>query len=192
MSIAIRTAAMTACLAFSALPGFAHAQGQAQGRAQDEDFVPGLGTWQDRVLVEMTLERYVAGFDSNDPVLFASAFAEDGVFEYNDDVFTGREEIGGFIRGRLGGRPAGVVNRESRLYHVVTNPVIVFEDETHATHTAYGMTIGRTLEETHISSSGSYTDELEKIDGEWLITRRLLDQLPVFNPAATAAAVSAQ
>jgi uncharacterized protein (TIGR02246 family) len=178
MSIAIRAAAAAACLALSALPA----------TAQDDTFQPGLGTWQDRVLVEMTLQRYVAGFDSSDPDLFASAFADDGVFEYNEDVFAGRDEIAGFILRRLGGRPAGVVNRESRLYHVVTNSVIVFEDETHATHTAYGITIGRTLEETHISSSGSYTDELEKIDGEWLITRRVLDQLPVFNPNAAPAA----
>ena len=185
MSIAIRTAATTA-LSLSAI-----ALSVAPAAAQ-EAFTPGVGTWQDRVLIDMTLQRYVAGFDANDPETFAAAFAEDGVFEYNDDTFRGREEIGGFILRRLNGRPAGVTNRESRLYHVMTNSVIVFEDETHATHTAYGITIGRTLEETHISSSGSYTDELEKIDGEWLITRRVLDQLPVFNPAATAAALSAQ
>ena len=45
-----------------------------------------------------------------------------------------------------------------------------------ATHTAYGMTIGRTTGETHISSSGSYEDELVKVGGEWLIKRRHLDQ----------------
>lgn len=152
--------------------------------AQDEEYPASLGTWQDRALIEQTLQRYVAGFDANDPELFASAFAEDGVFEFNEDVFTGREEIAGYIERRNAGRPAGTINRESRLYHVITNSMIVFEDETHAVHTAYGMTIGRTVGETHISSSGSYTDELEKIDGQWLITHRVLDQLPVFNPNA--------
>lgn len=149
-----------------------------------EAFTPGLGTWQDRALIEQTLQRYIGGFDSNDPAMFASAFAPDAVFEYNDEILNGREAIEAYLAQRNNGRPAGQINPESRLYHVMTNSLVVFDDETHATHTAYGMTIGRTTGETHISSSGSYVDELEKIEGQWLITRRVLDQKPVFNPNA--------
>jgi hypothetical protein len=144
-----------------------------------------LGTWEDRVMIDETLQRYARGFDANDPEVFASAFAQEGVFQYNDDVYTGRAEIAGFIEGRLNGRAPGI-NRESRLYHVMTNSVVTFSDPDHAHHSAYGMTIGRTVGETHISSSGSYEDELVKIDGAWFIQTRMLDQLPVFNPNATA------
>ena len=181
----IRAAAVAATLA---LVGAAAAQGQ--------EYPASLGTWQDRALIEQTLQRYVAGFDQNDPALFASAFAEDGVFEYNDDVYSGRDAIAGFIEQRNVGRTdreaSGASDSSARLYHVMTNSLIMFEDDTHATHTAYGMTIGRTTEETHISSSGSYTDQLVKEDGGWLIQHRHLDQLPVFTPPAATDAPAAQ
>lgn len=156
-------------------------------RAQDGTAeTSSLGTWEDRVMIDETLQRYVRGFDAMDPEMFASAFAPDGVFQYNDDVYAGREQIASFIEGRLNGRQPGI-NRESRLYHVMTNSVIAFSDAEHAHHSAYGMTIGRTVGETHISSSGSYEDEMVKIDGQWFIQTRMLDQLPVFNPNATPA-----
>ncbi len=152
-----------------------------------QDYPDRLGTWQDRALITETLQRYVQGFDKNDPQLFASAFAADGVFEYNDDTFTGQNELAAFIAARNEGRAereaAGASDPSARLFHVMTNSVITFQDETHATHSAYGITVGRTTGETHLSSSGSYEDTLEKIGGEWVITRRVLEQLPVFVPA---------
>lgn len=147
---------------------------------------PSLGTWEDRVMIENTLQRYVRGFDASDPAMFASAFAEDAVFEFNDDVFNGRAEIAGYLERRNNGRAPGI-NNESRLYHVMTNSVITFSDPEHAHHSSYAMTIGRTTGETHISSSGSYEDDLVKVNGEWLIQHRVLNQLPVFNPNATPA-----
>ena len=152
--------------------------------AQDD---PSLGTWRDRAMIERTLQRYVAGYDTNDPALFASAFTDDAVFEFNDDTFTGRTAIAGYIEERNAGREAreaaGASDPSARLYHVMTNSLITFTGPDTATHTAYGMTIGRTTPETHISSSGSYEDELVKVDGDWLIRHRVLDQKPEFNPA---------
>lgn len=154
------------------------------GAAQAQDFIPGIGSWQDRAMIEQTLQRYIQGYDSNRPDVFASAFTEDAVFAYNDEILNGRAEIAGYLERRNAGRAYGEINPDSRLYHVTTNDLIVFEDETHAMHTAYTLTIGRTTGETHISSSGSYTDQMVKIGGEWLIANRVLDLKPVFNPNA--------
>jgi uncharacterized protein (TIGR02246 family) len=166
--------------AAAALAGAALAGGGAW--AQDG----ALGTWEDRVLIELTLQRYIRGYDANDPEMFASAFAEDGVFEFNDDVYTGRAEIAAYIADRNAARAAreaaGQSDSSARLYHVMTNSIITFDGPDKAHHSAYGMTIGRTTGETHISSSGSYEDELVKREGEWLIQRRRLDQLPLFVP----------
>lgn len=171
--LAALCAALAACLAAAAAPA----------AAQDSDT---LGTWQDRVLIEQTLQRYVAGFDQNDPELFASAFAPEGVFNYNADTYAGRQAIHDFIADRNAARAAreaaGTSDPSARLFHVMTNSVILFDGPDRARHTAYGITVGRTTGETHLSSSGSYSDELAKIDGEWLIVRRDLEQLPLFVP----------
>lgn len=154
--------------------------------AQDSTPDASLGTWEDRVLIEQTLQRYVRGYDANDPDMFASAFAEDGVFEFNSETYIGRDAIRGYIEERNAGREeraaAGIGDPSARLFHVMTNSVITFTGPDTAEHSAYGMTIGRTTGETHISSSGTYDDELARIDGEWLIRRRRLDQLPEFVP----------
>jgi hypothetical protein len=66
----------------------------------------------------------------------------------------------------------------------MTNSVITFEGPDKAHHSAYGVTIGRTSKEAHISSAGSYEDDLVKRDGQWLIQYRRLEQLPPFVPGA--------
>src|SRR5262249_10349561 len=123
--------------------------------AKDPSPEASLGTWQDRVQIEDTLQLYIRGFDGNDPQVFASAFAEDGVFQFNSDTFKGRAAIAKYLADRNAGRAsreaAGQSDPSGRLFHVMTNSVITFEGPDKAHHSAYGVTIGRTSKEAHIS-----------------------------------------
>jgi hypothetical protein len=159
--------------------------GAAWPSAQTEAAEPTLA---DRQAIEATLSRANIGFELSDPDLFASAFAEDAVYEltgegpvfgYQKMRYAGRDGIRGIIADRLersrNADPATLsYDPESlRRYNRNTDSLIEIVDENTARHISTWMVVMKTNVDIHISAIGRYEDELVKRNGEWLILKRL-------------------
>jgi hypothetical protein len=142
----------------------------------------------DRQAIEETLKRANVGFELSDPDLFASAFAEDAVYEltgqgpvfgYQKMRYSGRADIRTIIADRLerarNTDPATLSYDPASLrrYNRNTDSFIEIIDADSARHVSTWMVVMKTNVDIHISAIGRYEDELVKRDGEWLILRRV-------------------
>ncbi|MGC1457132.1 MAG: nuclear transport factor 2 family protein [Steroidobacteraceae bacterium] len=131
----------------------------------------------DREAIEATLERYTRGLDRLDAELYTSSFAPDGVLMIYETRHEGRNALREIIaeeaRLRQSQRDSGQPPRT--LFHLETNSTIEFSSAIHAQHRAYWLTASRAGDKPEgltLLGVGSSSDELQKIDGQWLITRR--------------------
>jgi hypothetical protein len=142
----------------------------------------------DREAIEDVLNRANIGFELSDPDMFASAFAEDAVYEldepgpvfgYDKLVYRGRADIRSIIADRvdrarrtdpktLSYDPATL-----RRYNRNSDDHIVILDAATARHTSTWMVVMKTNVNIHISAVGRYTDTLVKRNGRWLIAKRV-------------------
>ena len=137
-------------------------------------------TLADYEAIETTLYHYTRGLDRHDADMYASAWAEDGEFDLGPTPLKGRAAMRGIITGLIksdeDAKKAGKVRPQ--IFHMDANSRIEFLAPDHAIHHAYFFTIGRTgtgLQSTNtIIAIGSTTDELKKINGEWLIVKRVV------------------
>jgi hypothetical protein len=137
----------------------------------------------DREAIEATLERYTRGLDRLDAPLYISSFAPDGILLIYDTKHQGHEALRKIIaeeaRLRQSQRDSGLPPRT--LFHLETNSIIEFTSAVHAQHRAYWLTASRTGDKPEgltMLGVGSSSDELQKIDGKWLITRREIRAQP--------------
>jgi hypothetical protein len=141
----------------------------------------------DREAIEAVLDAANRGFEFSDPELFAGAFAPDAVYElegkgpvfgYDKMRYEGRDEIRGIIGVRVERAAKADPTKLTydpaslRRYNRNSDSRIEFADATHARHTSTWMVVMKTNVDIHISAVGRYDDQLEKRDGQWLITRR--------------------
>jgi hypothetical protein len=133
----------------------------------------------DRLLIQEVQNRYALAHDLTDPAMYASVFAEDAELVSGGNVLAkGRDAmyaIGESDRKRFN---AGAQPNERSfgvMRHVVTNSVIDITSDTTATAFCYVLTVVN--EEgvgPQIMSVGRYEDEFAKVNGQWLISRRLI------------------
>ena len=154
---AVATAAALACTACS-MP-----QGSSYG--------------DDRAMIENLQARYLFAFDWGDAEGYANVFTEDGILNYGGGEFKGRQAIRKFMesgdnRGeqRAPSTPEGERPRVGR--HIISN-IVVQVDGDRATGQAYWthMTTGPTGYGT-VDFFGHYEDEMVKVNGEWLFSKR--------------------
>ncbi len=135
-------------------------------------------TLADREAIEATLYRYARGLDRHDPDLYASAWAEDGEFDLGVTTYEGRDAMRGIITGLIDSSAEAAERGDPprQLFHMDANPRVEFLAPDHAIHHAYYLTLVRVGEgpgsEVDVIAAGSSTDEMRKIDGEWLIVKR--------------------
>jgi hypothetical protein len=142
----------------------------------------------DRQAIEDVLKRANVGFELGDANLFASAFADDAVYElsgegpvfgYQKMRYAGRADIRTIISDRLersrNTDPATLSYDPASLrrYNRNTDSFIDLIDEDSARHVSTWMVVMKTNVDIHISAIGRYEDELEKRGGEWLIVKRV-------------------
>jgi len=137
----------------------------------------------DREAIEATLERYTRGLDRLDAQLYLSSMTPDAVLMIYETAHRGqaalRQVIAEEARLRQTQRDAGQPART--LFHLEGNSSIEFTSALHAQHRAYWLTasrVGERPEGLTILGVGSSIDELEKVDGRWLITRREIRAQP--------------
>jgi len=134
----------------------------------------------DRSMIEDLQARYLFAFDWGDAEGYANTFAEDGILNFGWGEFKGRQAIRGFMEpgdGGTGGdgqsRPSTPDGERPRVgRHIISN-IVVKVDGDRATGRAYWthMTTGPTGYGT-VDFFGHYEDEMVKVNGEWLFSRR--------------------
>jgi 16S rRNA G1207 methylase RsmC len=131
----------------------------------------------DREAVEAALARYTHGLDRLDDRLYTSSFAPDGVLVIAGTSRQGHDALRKVIADEAALRQASKARGESprTLFHLESNSRITFPEPDRAEHEAYWITISRTTDTPdgmQVLGVGTSTDELRRIDGHWLITRR--------------------
>ncbi|MEI9986916.1 MAG: nuclear transport factor 2 family protein [Aliidongia sp.] len=131
----------------------------------------------DRAEIENLQARYLFALDWQDGPAYASTFAEDGVLDWAGGIVQGRaaiaEEVAG-MRANFAKLEAAIVpKRPSRLRHYITNIVLKIEGD-RATGRAYWFETNNDNRgyTPYVGGYGHYEDELRKVDGHWLFTRR--------------------
>jgi uncharacterized protein (TIGR02246 family) len=127
---------------------------------------------QDRVEIEQLMWEYIQALDSHDAEAFLSKFTPDGEFRSSASTAKGREALKKMVVDAWKKMDAANEDgtKKSHMYHIVTNPHIVFIDKDHACYYAYWMGVLETGGEVVIA--GREVNELVKINGGWLINIR--------------------
>lgn len=157
------------CLGVAAL---AYAAAIAQPRVEY-----GADYASDRAQIEDLQARYLFALDWQDPEAYASTFTEDGVLDWAGGIAQGREAIREDVRGMRASfavqEAEAAPLRPARLRHFITNVVVRIDGDT-ATSRAYWMEFdNRNAErEAYSGAYGHYEDELRKVNGQWLFSKR--------------------
>lgn len=160
------------CLLAAATP--LQAQDYAQARAQIVDLQA----------------RYTFAMDFNDPDAYAAVFAEDGVLDWAGGEVVGREAIRKFMQDGVYNlsRNAQAGAWAATTRHFITNQVIEVDGDTARAWT-YWFQVNNNAADRSASYGlfGHYEDELARIDGKWLFTRRAIynEGIPNRNRAGT-------
>lgn len=130
-----------------------------------------------RAAIENLQARYTFAMDFNDPDEYASVFAENGVLDWAGGLVEGRQAIRQFM---LDGVYNLARNAEEAAWpattrHFIANRVVRVEGDTARAWTYWFQVNNNGADRTaQYGLFGHYEDELAKIDGEWLFTRRAI------------------
>jgi len=130
---------------------------------------------EDRAAIEDLQARYLFAMDFHDPDLYVQTFTEDGILDVGSGEIRGREAIKEVIA-RMPNPPAPPA--DSGLWqavgrHNISNIVIKIDGD-RATGRAYWFHYSNDTPNRRavFDGFGHYEDELAKIDGQWLFTKR--------------------
>ena len=135
------------------------------------------GYGNDRALIEDLQARYMFAFDYGDPEGYAGTFTPDGILDYGGGEIQGRTAIAEFI---AAGRkrteearaktPPGEQPTVGR--NIINNMVVQIEGrKAHGVAYWTHMTSGANGRGT-VDFFGHYEDEMVKVKGQWLFSRR--------------------
>jgi hypothetical protein len=131
----------------------------------------------DRTEIEELESRYIFALDWQDADAYAATFTQDGVLDWAQGIVTGREAIKAEVKGMratFAKRESGDAPlRPARLRHFITNRVLSIEGD-RARSVAYWFEFSNDNRNRWPMASGygHYEDELQRIAGQWLFSRR--------------------
>jgi ketosteroid isomerase-like protein len=132
---------------------------------------------EDRAQIENLQARYMFALDFRDADTYASTFTEDGVLDYGP-VVKGRDAIRTMIQGmaktdadRAAKDTSGL--RPAAGRHNISNIVIKIDGDK-AVGRAYWFhySTNNPARTAQLDSFGNYEDELVKVNGQWLFSKR--------------------
>ena len=134
---------------------------------------------RDRAEIADLMGRYLFAMDYNDYDAYAECFTEDGVLDYAAGVTQGREAIRAEAKAfkeNVARLFTDFQGRPAKLRHLVHQKAIRIEGD-RAWHTGmwWEMTNGGPEGSLATPSFGSYQDELRRVDGRWLFSRRRIN-----------------
>jgi len=132
---------------------------------------------EDRALIEDLQARYMFALDFRDPDTYASTFTEDGVLDYGP-VVKGRDAIRKLVAGMAKNAQDEAAKDTSGLRpavgrHNISNIVIKVEGNK-AIGRAYWFHYSNNNPKrtATLDAFGHYEDEMVKVDGKWLFSKR--------------------
>ncbi len=136
----------------------------------------------DRAQIEDLQARYMFALDFGDLDTYVKTFTEDGILDIIGYKWQGREnikkELGALSDSMEKDKP--VTEEEKKLYrstgrHNITNIVIKINGNK-AKGRAYWFHMGNDNPERKavVDSYGHYEDEMEKVNGQWLFSKRVI------------------
>jgi hypothetical protein len=133
---------------------------------------------EDRALIEDLQARYMFALDFGDVDTYVRTFTENGVLDIGDGPIRGRDAIRKIIGGMPGRKSAPSSKDAQNLRpatgrHNITNIVIAVDGDK-ATGRAYWFHYGNNNPERKATfdSYGHYEDEMVKVNGKWLFSKR--------------------
>lgn len=126
----------------------------------------------DRAAIEDLMARYLFALDFFDADAYAETFAEDGVLDWAMGLAEGREAIRAEAAG-MKASMASVFGVGTIIRHFVTNIAISVDGDRASTRAAWFEAYNNGPDGSpKMGTFGHYEDELARIDGRWLFTRR--------------------
>jgi len=142
---------------------------------------------EDRAQIEDLQARYMFALDFRDADAYASTFSEDGVLDYGAGELRGRAAIRDFILNGRKNAEAEAAKDTSGLRpaagrHNITN-IVVKIDGSKAVGRAYWFHMGNNNPKrtATLDSFGHYEDEMVKVNGKWLFSKRKIYNEQVAN-----------
>lgn len=119
--------------------------------------------WIDKLKIYELFSRYTLAFDRQDVDAIANCFTEDGIFGFGDRGLRGRDKI----------REYAKVHATIRSRHITASPVYEIDQAGNiATGQSTAILTVPTRTGYKVAFIGWYDDELKKVEGQWLISRR--------------------
>lgn len=164
-------------VALSVLPAGAQSSSSSAGSYK--------GTPDDFMQISQLFSRYNYTIDNGDGVAGANNFTPDGVFQDPSTCAIGRNKLIAVV-----GRDPSV-GRDQKMHHVPSLGPIVYSDHDHASVHSTVMVVRETApgEAEGIFITGTYDDQLVRIDGVWLFSYRLVHR-PSSTPAVACPALN--
>jgi len=131
----------------------------------------------DRAEIQDLQARYMFALDWQDADAYAATFTEDGVLDWAGGVVHGRDAIRKEVQGMRANfakhEQADAPTRPARLRHFISNVVLEFDGD-RALGRAYWFELNDDNRDRrpYVSGYGHYEDELRRVDGKWLFSRR--------------------
>ena len=130
----------------------------------------------DRAAIEDLMARYLFAMDYHDADTYAGCFTEDGELDWAMGVVKGREAIRAealSFKARIGEIFKDSSGAPAKLRHVVAHKAIRIDgDRAWNTGFWFEMTNGGPDGSVALPSFGVYEDDLVRVDGQWLFSRR--------------------
>ena len=132
-------------------------------------------TLLDRIQIEDMLLAYYHGFEAEGSHDWAAFYADDAVLDINGRRAEGKKEIQAFYENYADMSPEEVV--PGKVHVLMTNPRIIVTGDTATAHMIYTETINDTVYVApRLIEQGREDTWFRKINGRWLITKRLITQ----------------
>ena len=127
---------------------------------------------EDRAAIEDLCARYLFALDFHDPDLYVSTFTPDGVLDYGSGDVKGRDAIKAVIA-RMPNPAATAGLRPAAARHNISN-IVIKVDGNKAAGRSYWFHYSNDNPQRKgvFDGFGHYEDELVKINGKWLFTKR--------------------
>jgi hypothetical protein len=127
---------------------------------------------EDRAAIEDLCARYLFALDFHDPDLYVSTFTPDGVLDYGSGDVKGREAIKAVIA-RMPSPAATAGLRAAAARHNISNIVIKVDgDKAYGRSYWFHYSNDNPQRRGVFDGFGHYEDELVKVNGKWLFTKR--------------------
>jgi hypothetical protein len=139
------------------------------------------GFGDDRAEIEDLQGKYMFAMDRRDAKTYSETFTEDGVLDWARGVVTGRKAIYDEVvkmkatddeRLKANPLPAGRT-LPPRPRHMITNMTVTITGD-RAVGRAYWMSVTNAEDQSKavVNGYGHYEDELRRVNGKWLFTKR--------------------